>query len=189
MSDMIKAPTDNVPLEASQKNVTAKKKAAKKGPDMQKLVKKHGLTASIILFMILLGTCLFLFRDAVNVGAKALANSYSSAYESERADAYEELYQNAFDKAEAKYHVSNKAIISIANVKKTEKLQVIEAHQKEYITRNRDETTGNVTAWIEVTGKGVFVVDLKAAEFIVDNEHCHVLVRVPYPELEMYPKF
>lgn len=36
---------------------------------------------------------------------------------------------------------------------------------------------------MEFYGDGVFTVDMKASEFIIDYEHQYVLVRVPRPEL------
>lgn len=183
MRDLIKMPTDNTPQDTPKKTVLSKKEQPKKSNTLQKMTKKYGLTASIILFVVLLAACLFLLRDAINVGAEALANSYSAAYESEKEAAYQELYQSAYERAEAKYHLSSKVLISIDSFEETEKLEVLEANHVEFITKNRDESTDNITAWIEVTGKGKFVVDLKAAEFIVDNEHRYVLVRIPYPEL------
>ena len=40
------------------------------------------------------------------------------------------------------------------------------------------------TAWLEVEGEGTFIVDLQAAEFIIDNERKSVLARIPNPELK-----
>ena len=178
MSDLIKVPTENVP-----QNQSSPKPSVRKGAKAQKNIKKHGLTVSIILLVVLLAACLFLLKDSINVGANALKDSYSLAYATEKNAAYQELYQGAFDRAESKYHVSNKVLISVASFEESEKLEVLEANHVEFITENRDDNTSNVTAWIEVTGKGTFVVDLQAAEFIVDNEHRYVLVRIPYPEL------
>lgn len=183
MSDLIKVHTPNVPQSPLEEAILPKKEPPKKGNNLHKTTKKYGLTAFIVLFVVLLAACLFLLRDAINVGAEALANSYSAAYESEKDAAYHELYQGAYDRAEAKYHLSSNALISIDSFDKTEKLEVLEANHVEFITKNRDESTDNITAWIEVTGKGKFIVDLRAAEFIVDNEHRYVLVRIPYPEL------
>ena len=121
MRDLIKVPTDNIPQEPPKKTVPSKKKPPKKGNNLQKITKKYGLTASIILFVVLLAACLFLLRDAINVGAEALANSYSAAYESEKEAAYQELYQSAYERAEAKYHLSSKVLISIDSFEEAEK--------------------------------------------------------------------
>lgn len=178
MNDLIKSNSENLPRKNTKK-LFPKEKAER----MAKNLKKHGLTGSIVLFVVLLAVCLFLLKDSVSVGSEALANSYSVAYASEKDAAYQEFYQSAYDWAEAKYHVSNNMAIAIDGFEETEKLEVLKANHVEFITEDRDDNSGNVTAWLEVTGEGTFVVDLKAAEFIVDNEHRYVLVRVPYPEL------
>ena len=178
MSNLIRVPEENKPHPKSPKNEIKKKASSAK-----KTLQKNGLVLSLILLAVLVGTCAYLLKDSINVGAKALAESYNIAFSTEKDAAYQKLYQGAKDRAESKYHVSNKVLISVASFEESEKLEVLEANHVEFITENRDENTSNVTAWIEVTGKGTFVVDLKAAEFIVDNEHKYVLVRIPYPEL------
>lgn len=156
---------------------------AKTKKNTEKFLDKYGLTVSIILLIVLLASCLFLLKDGIRVGANALKDSYNNAYTSERNTSYQKLYQTAFKRAEDKYHVSNKALISVDGFEESEKLEVLEASHVEFITEDRDDNTSKITAWVEVTGKGTFIVDLKAAEFIVDNEHSYVLVRIPYPEL------
>ena len=178
MNDLMKSSTDSLPQKRAKKKVPAKKTEK-----LTKLVKKYGLVGSVIVFVVLWAACLFLLKDSINIGAEALANSYGIAYETEKDAAYQALYQSAFDRAEKNYHVSNNVVISIGSFEETEKLEVLKANHVEFITEDRDDNSGNVTAWLEVTGEGTFVVDLKAAEFVVDNEHRYVLVRVPYPEL------
>lgn len=183
MNDMIKVPTENLPEKQAPKRTPAKKSTGKPTVDMKKYIKKYGLVSSVVALIILIATCLFLLKDTIAIGSEALANSYSIAYENEKSAAYQELYQGAYDRAEERYHVSSKVLISIDSFEESEKLEVLEANHVEFITEDRDDNTDNITAWIEVSGKGTFVVDLKAAEFIVDNEHKFVLVRIPYPEL------
>jgi len=178
MSDLIKKPTDNPPEKRSKKPTSVGKVRV-----MAKEIKKQSLTVSIIMCIVLAAVSAFLMVSGLNVGADALADSYSNAYATEKDAAYDYLYEGARDRAEKEYHVTNTAVITIGSFEESEKLEVLKANHVEFVTEDRDENSGNVTAWLEVTGEGTFVVDLKAAEFIVDNAHHYVLVRIPYPEL------
>lgn len=172
MSDITKVHNENLP-----------QKQPNKIHDMQKVIKKYGLTISIIAFIVLLTVCILLFKSAIGIGAEAVKDGYSAAYEANKNDAYDKFYWSAYNRAEAKYHVSNEVLISIENFEETEKLEVLEVNHVELITENGNYDNDKVVSWIKVPGKGTYVVDLNSAEFIVDNEHRYVCVRVPYPEL------
>lgn len=141
------------------------------------------ITVSVIVMIVLMAGSLVLVRGGIAAGASALANSYVASYNAERTSSYQKLYQSAFTKAEENYHTSNTVIISLGNIEETQKLEVLTANDIEFITEVRDNNTGNVTAWLEVEGQGTFVIDLNAAEYVIDNAHRYVLVRVPNPEL------
>ena len=141
------------------------------------------ITVSTIILIILIPVCLWLIKSGINVGASSMMKSYSAAYGIEKDLAYQKLYQSAYDRAEQNYHVRNTAAISIGDLEQTAQLEVLRAGDTEFITEDRDDNSGNVTAWLEVSGEGIFVVDLQAAEFIVDNVRQSVFVRLPNPEL------
>lgn len=163
----------------------SKKRASKTifEPEFKDKSNNKRIIIAIALIVCLTADCIYFWNDSVSIGANALSKMYNLAYQSEKDNAYQRLYQKAFDRAEKQYHVSNTVIISIGNLEKTEKLEVLKANDVEFITEDSDKNSGNVTAWLEVTGQGTFVVDLKAAEFIINNENKNVMVRVPYPEL------
>lgn len=46
-----------------------------------------------------------------------------------------------------------------------------------------DTRYDGIEAWMEFYGDGVYTVDMKAGEFIIDSDRQYVLVRVPGPEL------
>ena len=158
------------------------KKPARKKPDKKTLGMK-GIVISAILIVGLIAASIVLWNDSVKVGADALADMYNTAYKTEKDAVYQKLYKTAFERAEEKYHVSNTVIISIGNLEESEKLEVLKASDVEFITEDSDKNSGNVTAWLEVSGQGTFVVDLGAAEFLINNEQRNVLVRLPNPEL------
>ncbi len=139
---------------------------------------------SIMMIIILLAGSIILLKSGIAAGANALTNSYKVSYNTEKESSYNKLFKAAFDRAEKNFHVSNRVFISIGDIEETQKLEVLTANDIEFITEDRDDNTGNVTAWLEVEGQGTFVIDLRAAEYVIDNEHKHVLVRIPNPELE-----
>lgn len=149
-----------------------------------------GITLSavsiIVLLVMFVGMAvgsLILFQESISIGASEMFDSYNASFAEERENAYLKLYQSAYDRAMDKYHVSNTVVITIGNLEETQKLEVLKANDVEFVAEDRDSNSGNVTAWLEVEGEGTFVVDLKAAEYIIDNEHQYVLVRIPGPEL------
>lgn len=148
-------------------------------------IKKTSITIVllIIVIILLIAGSIILLRGGIVAGSSALANSYITSYNAEKESSYEKLYRSAFARAEQNYHVSNTVIISLGDMEETQKLEVLTANDIEFITEDRDHNTGNVTAWLEVEGQGTFVIDLRAAEYIIDNDHRYVLVRIPNPEL------
>ena len=182
MNGFIESAEENLPQKSPNKKPSTER-IPKKSKKKINFFKKYGITVSLIVLVVLAAACLLLLKNSIKIGAEALSNNYRAAYESEKDVAYNKLYQSAFDRAEKNYHVSNKVVISIGNLEETKKLEVIKANDVEFITQDKDRSSGNVTAWLEVSGEGIFVVDLKAAEFIVDNSRRYVLVRIPYPEL------
>lgn len=136
-----------------------------------------------IVCIILVVVCIFLFMGVISSGAESLKNSYDASYMAEKDETYKTIYQVFFDNAEEKYHVSNRVSITIGNMKEQEKLEVLKVSDVEFVIEGKDDNSGNMTSWLEVPGEGVYVVDLAAGEYIIDDERAHVLVRVPYPEL------
>lgn len=145
--------------------------------------KKTGSIVLAVLILILGTASYFLLQSVIKVGASALMDGYSTAFDDEREETYQKIYQKFYDDAEEKYHVRNRGSISIGDIRETGKLEVLKVSDVEFIIDEKDQTEGNVVSWLEVPGEGTFVVDLQAAEFIVDNERVHVLVRIPNPEL------
>lgn len=143
-----------------------------------------GLVIAAVLFVAMLGGSIYLWNDSLRIGTEALQESYNSAYEKEKENAKNKWYQRAFERAEKKNHVSNEVSISIDKMEETQNLEVIKASDVEFITEDKDNNSDKVTAWLEVTGEGTFIVNLQAAEYIINNEEQHVLVRIPKPELK-----
>ena len=88
------------------------------------------------------------------------------------------------DRYERKYHVNNTTTIGIGNISENQKLEVLRVSDVEFIIVEGENNDNNITSWLEIPGDGVYTVDLKGAEYIVDEENSYVLVRVPNPELD-----
>lgn len=148
-----------------------------------KMKKGSGTTFAIALFLVMGGITIYLVNGIVGAGSAALLDSYNSAYASERGAAYQARYEKYYERAEQKYHVSNTVSISIGDLKDTAKLEVLKVSDVEYIVEESNNNSNGITSWLEVPGEGTYVVNLEAAEFIVDSERAYVLVRAPFPEL------
>lgn len=164
-----------------EKNKASQKSSKKKC--RFKVKKGMGPAIAIVLSIVMIFSIILIFGDMVSSGAEALADSYSNAYNEQKSATYQEKYETYRNTAEEKYHVSNRVSIYVGNLKEEEKLEVLKVSDVEFIIEDKDNNDGNVISWLEVPGEGTFVVDLKAGEYVVDNERAHVLVRVPYPEL------
>ena len=121
--------------------------------------------------------------QAVANGVEAAKVSYQQSYDEEKDAAYNAKYQKYFEDAEEKYHVSNDITIYLGNVKETQRLEILKVSDVEFIIEEEEDNDSGIISWLEVPGEGTFVVDMKMAEYIVDNGRRHILVRVPYPEL------
>lgn len=132
--------------------------------------------ASVILIVVFL-------ISALKKGVNAFQDTYKQVESQVKEEKKEEFYQKGYQAAEKENHVSNRAGISVENIKETANLEVLEVRDVEFVFQGADENDKNITVWLEVPGTGVFTVDLQASEFIVDNKRNYVLVRVPKIEL------
>lgn len=177
MSDLIRAPIRTLKEQDKEdKERTSKQPARKKGKDYFRVF-------AIVLIVISILSSPALLLGGIRAGAAQLMRSFSAAFAEEKESAYQTLYEAAFNQAEQQHHVSNRVQISIGDLQEVQRLEILKANDVEIITEDRDNNTGKVTAWLEVEGEGTFVVDLQAAEYIIDNERMSVLVRIPNPEL------
>ena len=143
--------------------------------------KLNVITAALTVAFLIITAGLYL--ASTKVSAAAAADSYAMAYETEKNAVYQELYQQAYDRAEEKYHLSNHVYISIGNLEETETLEVLKVRDSEIITSEASDNSGKINAWLKAEGEGTYTVNLKTAEFVIDQERCHVLVRIHSPEL------
>ncbi len=151
----------------------------------------------ILLACICLALTVILFADALSVATAAAGEAFDQAENNTEQAIYQKFYDKAFDNAEKAHHVSNRAFISIDGLREMQKLEVLPVSEVSYQVEEQEEKEGiqgaisgitdffnkDNTSWLEVPGKGVFTVDLQAAEFIIDAQRQLVLIRIPGPEL------
>lgn len=137
----------------------------------------------LALLLVMGAVTVCLLFGIVRVGAKAVQDSYFSAYEQDRLASYQAQYTKYYEKAEQDYHVSNRVSINIGDMKETAALEVLTVSDIVYIIEESSANKNGITSWLEVPGRGIYVVDLRGAEFIVDNERAYILARVPSPEI------
>ena len=131
--------------------------------------------------MVLIG--LILILEAEHTGGEAAQVAYASAKSIAADEAYNMFYDTAFASAERKYHVTNKVAIEVESVKEEAELEVLKVSDVEYVIESKEDNENNIEAWIEFYGDGVYTVNMKASEFIIDSDRQYVLVRIPRPEL------
>jgi hypothetical protein len=139
---------------------------------------KWGKTIMICAVIILVGVNSLMFTYALRTAKDAAKNAYSSSFETEKNDVCKKFYDAAYKYSEEKYHVKNEATISITQVKETAELEVLQVSDTEYVVDD------DVQYWTSFTGTGVFTVNLKEAEYIIDNEREYILVRIPSPKFD-----
>lgn len=137
------------------------------------------LFASVVL-IIVIG---LLISGTIKKGKETAAEAYNKAKEKAKEDTYNSFYNMAFTSAEHHYHVSNRALIEVEAVKEEAQLEVLRVFDVEYVVDPEIIEDSGAQIWVEYGGEGVFAVDMKQCEFIIDNDHEYVLARVPKPKL------
>lgn len=135
----------------------------------------------LIIAVIVVAGALILFSQTAKKAAGSAKEAYNNSKNLKSDEIYSEYYQKAFDKAEKKYHVSNRATIEITSIKELSNLEVLKVSDVEYVVRKQDNDKGDI--WLEYEGEGVYTIDMSLSEVITDNERSAVLIRVPYPTL------
>lgn len=137
----------------------------------------------LVMAVILITIGGLVIANTIHKGADTAKDAYESAKNKASEEAYNRFYETAFVSAERKYHVSNNVSIEVASVREEANLEVLRVSDVEYVIKSKETDEDGVEAWIEFYGDGVYTVDMKASEFIIDSDRQYVLVRVPRPEL------
>lgn len=151
--------------------------------ETEKTQKKKFPALIVIIIMILLIVCGYFCWSIINQVIKTANNQYRDAKAAKSEEVYNEFYQASFDLAEARHHTKNSFSINIGSINEEANLEVLEVSDVEFVVMGEEDNDNKITAWLEVPGKGVFTVNMKIGEFLIDNERHYVTVRIPKPEL------
>lgn len=86
----------------------------------------------------------------------------------------------------AKRVVSHDIVIDVVSFDRQAKLEVLSISNTEVLVEKAADNKDAIEAWTQYTGTGVFTVNLKACEFIVDSVRKVVIVRTPNVEVENF---
>lgn len=111
-------------------------------------------------------------------GKSILLHSAKEAYDSKKDEAYQQTYNNYVSMGEQAYHTSNRPQISVSFAEEASELEVLTVTATVFVCN------AEKTIWEEITGASHFSVNLKAAEYIIDEERSTVYVHLPEPRLE-----
>lgn len=151
----------------------------------KKAINKRKITAIVcaVVTVVAIAVILALRYAAVKIESDSIRSSYRENYKSSYDEALNRSYQYWYDKNFEKYKVSNRVSITVDSIRTEEKLEVLKVSDVEYVIRSEGEGESRYDVWLEVSGIGTYTVNLRASEFITDNEHSYVLVRIPEPVL------
>ena len=140
--------------------------------------------------IICLAAALLLFIAAVwmsfwgfTKGTKAVKEAFDREKEIAEERVYKSYYEQGFAAGEEEYHLKNRAVISLGNIRETANLEVLSVSDIAFMIENPEDGNSGIRSWIQVPGTGVYTVNLAAGEFLIDDERSMVFVRVPKPEL------
>ncbi len=169
-------------------NNTSEKNQSTKSTSIQNIKKKVRRfislrTICLILAVAIFATGAWYLVDTIRRGGETAKNAYEKAKKEAEEEVYQGFYDTAYASAERKYHVSNRVSIEVEAVKEEAKLEVLKVSDVEYVVKTKDDNDENIDAWVEFYGEGVYTVDMRACEFIIDEYRQYVLVRAPKPVL------
>lgn len=166
---------------------TGKKESETPESKIKKIIQwKKMLSLSNVCFaiaVVLISIAALLISSTIRKGGESAKEAYRNAKSQAAEEAYNKFYDTAYASAERKYHVSNNVSIEVAAVREEANLEVLTVSDIEYVIESEKNNSNGIEVWMEFYGDGVYTVDMKASEFIIDSNRQYVLVRVPSPKL------
>lgn len=132
---------------------------------------------SALVFSLLIVVFCVLSILIYKAGRNIVINAAKDAYNEASASAYDQHYQEFYDRGEAAYHVNNEVTIVIGPIEEKSELEVLTVGATVFVNSGE-------TVWEEISGTSSYTVNLKAAEYAVDNQRKTVYIRLPEPQLK-----
>ena len=192
---------EKIPAALSKERHSAEKAPARaEKKNRPRGTNKRFALGALAISAVLLCMCVYWTLDAFSVASKSAMDAFSTAKAATEQKVYDKFYDYSRKKAEEAHHVSNNISISIGDLSSVQNLEVLRVSDVDYqITKPEDKNwldsilsgfsdffEEEMVSWLEVPGSGVFTVNLKIGEFIVDEIHQYVLIRVPNPKLTQF---
>lgn len=138
---------------------------------------------AVIMIILSLAASGLLFIMFGENAKKACTDSFSKAYEDTKKNTYDQFKKKAFDFFEAQNHVSNRATITIGNIKEENSLEVLTVSDSWIKMSDPDNDEDKTTRWVEFSATGVYIIDMSASEFIIDDYNNYIIVKLKTPQL------
>lgn len=138
------------------------------------------LSVILIIVCVVIGTLLF-FRFKATTKDTAIS-VFANALEETRKTTYNQFKNKAFNYFEKKNHVSNRATLTIGNIKEENSLEVLSVSDS-WVKIHEPEKDDRTRRWVEFHATGVYTVDMSMSEFIIDDYNNFVLVKLRTPQL------
>lgn len=143
----------------------------------------HRKLYSEIFLGILIVVLVIVIFNLLSAMVKRFSDGYSKDFQDAKASASSEAYDNAYDQARENYKITNTVKINIGNLRDEQKLEVYEVNASS-LQQSEDKE-----AIVLFNGSSVFTVDMRSAEYLVDNAHQKVTIRIPKPEVSQNVSF
>ena len=111
------------------------------------------------------------------IAKSRLFESARDAYDNASTNTYNTEYNKFVDKGENAYHVKNRAQITVGPALETSNLEVLTVCATVLVNNDKKDI------FEEITGYSSFSTNLKAAEYMIDEERQIVYIRLPEPRL------
>ena len=123
---------------------------------------------------------------AVIAGIWLFKRGYEQSKSGTEAKIRQDAYDTVYGASERANHVSNNVSISLDAIREKAELEVLQVDSTYLYLTDRKEQASGLTIWYRIPGSGTYTVDMRMAEFVVDNERHHVLVKVPSPSITQF---
>ena len=163
--------SENKELKPANTSITPEAENIKKKRDIKTIVSI--VVAAQIVLAILLG--IFLFK-------RSYTNGKNNTSEKIRKDAYESVY-GATEQAN---HVSNRVTITLEGIREKADLEVLEVNSSYLYVSDEEDLQSKQTIWYSIPGRGSFTIDMRMAEYIVDNDRHQIHVIAPSPSITKF---
>lgn len=147
---------------------------------------------SYVLPILIALICIFMFAGIILINSfmtnfkKAGNAAFDTTYNDTKQETYDGFKQKAFNYYEAKNHVSNRATITIGNIKEENSLEVLSVSESWIKINDGKKSDDNTTRWIEFSATGIYTVDMTMSQFIIDDNKGYVLVKLQTPQLTQF---